>query len=76
MLNVRDLVRVGATGALAPAEIWQRMAGTHPEKGAILQNNTKCSKTSEGAWRSQRPLGWPTSIKDAKILTYINIMYE
>ena len=30
----RALVRAGATGARAPAEIWQQVLGTHPEKDA------------------------------------------
>ena len=29
----RDLVRTGATGASAPAEIWQRVRRTRPENG-------------------------------------------
>ena len=37
------LVRAGATGAWAPAEIWQQVSDTRPDKGAI--NNNKCSKT-------------------------------
>ena len=32
----RALVRAGATGARAPAEIWQRVQSTRPDKGAIL----------------------------------------
>ena len=32
----RALVRAGATGARAPAEIWQWVQGTRPDKGAIL----------------------------------------
>ena len=34
----RALVRAGATGAWAPAEIWQRVQGTRPDKGAVLLN--------------------------------------
>ena len=37
----RALVRAGATGARAPAEIWQRVQGTRPDKGAILVNSKK-----------------------------------
>ena len=37
----RVLVRAGATGARAPAEIWQRVQGTRPDKGAILVNSKK-----------------------------------
>ena len=37
----RALVRAGATGAWAPAEIWQRVQGTRPDKGAILVNSKK-----------------------------------
>ena len=45
------LVRAGATGARAPAEIWQQVLGTRSEKGAtLLRTRTtllkspKCSK--------------------------------
>ena len=37
----RALVRAGATGARAPAELWQRVQGTRPDKGAILVNIKK-----------------------------------
>ena len=37
----RALVRAGATGARAPAEIWQRVQGTRPDKGAILVNSKR-----------------------------------
>ena len=40
-LKYRALVRAGATGARAPAEIWQRVQGTRPDKGAILVNSKK-----------------------------------
>ena len=40
----RVLVRVGAMGAWAPAEIWQRVPCTRPDEGAILLNRVKCSK--------------------------------
>ena len=39
------LVRAGATGAWAPAEIEQRVPGTRPDKGAKLLNSKKGSKT-------------------------------
>ena len=39
--DYRALVRAGATGARAPAEIWQRVQGTRPDKGAILVNSKK-----------------------------------
>ena len=38
---IRALVRAGATGARALAEIWQRVQGTCPDKGAILVNSKK-----------------------------------
>ena len=34
----RALVRADATGAKVPAEIWQQVPGTRPEKGAIILN--------------------------------------
>ena len=37
----RALVRAGATGARAPAEIWQRVQGTRPDKAAIIVNSKK-----------------------------------
>ena len=43
----RALVRAGATGAWAPTEIWQRVPGTRPDKGAMLTNSKKCSKTND-----------------------------
>ena len=43
-IKARALVRAGATGARAPAEIWQRVPSTHPEKDATLLKSTKCSK--------------------------------
>ena len=33
---IRDLVRMGATGAWAPAEIYQWVPCTRPDRGAIL----------------------------------------
>ena len=35
-LDIRALVRVGTTGALAPTESWQRVQGIRPDEGAIL----------------------------------------
>ena len=35
---VQNLVRVGATGVCAPAEVWQRVQGTYPDMGAISQS--------------------------------------
>ena len=40
----RALVRAGATGAWAPSEIWQRVQGTRPDKGAILLNKKNTPK--------------------------------
>ena len=40
-ITYRALVRAGATGARAPAEIWQRVQGTRPDKDAILVNSKK-----------------------------------
>ena len=45
ILKKKAFVIAGATDALAPTEIWQRVMGTHPEKGKNLLNSTKCSKT-------------------------------
>ena len=35
---VRALVRAGATGAWAPAKIWQWVQGTRPDEDALLLN--------------------------------------
>ena len=43
----RALVRAGTTGACAPTEIWKRVLGTRPDKGATLLNNKKCSKNRQ-----------------------------
>ena len=40
----RALVRAGATGAGAPTEIWPRVQGTCPDKGAILLNKKNAPK--------------------------------
>ena len=45
ILKKKAFVIAGATDALAPTEIWQRVTGTHPEKGTTLLKSTKCSKT-------------------------------
>ena len=37
-IECRVLVKEGTTDARAPAKFWQRMACTHSDKGAILQN--------------------------------------
>ena len=33
-LQTQGIVRTGAMGAYAPAEIWQRVQGIFPDKGA------------------------------------------
>ena len=43
-VHYRDLVRAGATGAWAPAEIWQRVQGTRPDEGAILLSKKSAPK--------------------------------
>ena len=40
-IELRALIRAGATGARAPAEFWQWVKGTRPDKGAILVNSKK-----------------------------------
>ena len=35
---------MGATGAWVPAEIWQWVLGTRPDKSSILLKGKKCSK--------------------------------
>ena len=36
LLEIRTLVRVGATGTWAPAEVYQRVPCTRPDRGAII----------------------------------------
>ena len=43
----RDLVRTGATGASAPAEIWQRVRRTRPEDSGLVSRTAFRAKNCQ-----------------------------